>query len=101
MQFLIKAYDGPDRLDRRMAVRPDHLSGMRALGKRVVFAGGLLDEAGIITAIITVRDAVITGKTAKPAAPIYFLVFYFSRETASSRFSAFRDPRVFFCFYES
>lgn len=75
MQFLVKAYDGPDMLDKRMAVRPAHLEGMRALGKRVVFAGGLLDAAGIITAIITVRDtviittiitvrdAVITGKT--------------------------------------
>ncbi|MBR0384835.1 MAG: hypothetical protein IJH61_09160 [Eubacteriaceae bacterium] len=56
MQFLIKAYDGPDRLDRRMAARPDHLSGMRALGKRVVFAGGLLDDAGNMKGSALVMD---------------------------------------------
>ena len=46
MQFLVKAYDGEGMLDRRMEVRPRHLEGMRALGPRVICAGGLLDEAG-------------------------------------------------------
>lgn len=46
MQFMIKAYDGEGMLDRRMEVRPRHLEGMKALGKQVVCAGGLLDEAG-------------------------------------------------------
>ena len=46
MQFLIKAYDGPNMLDKRMAVRPAHLEGMKKLGKHIVFAGGLLDDAG-------------------------------------------------------
>lgn len=46
MQFIIKAYDGPNMLDKRMEVRPRHLEGMKALGKQVIVAGGLLDEAG-------------------------------------------------------
>ena len=29
-----------------MAVRPHHLEGMKLLGKRVICAGGLLDEEG-------------------------------------------------------
>ncbi len=44
MQFLVKAYDGPNMLDKRMEVRPRHLEGMKALGKQIICAGGLLDE---------------------------------------------------------
>ena len=46
MQFLVKAYDGPNMLERRMEVRPRHLEGMKALGKQIIAAGGLLDEDG-------------------------------------------------------
>ena len=46
MQFLIKAYDGPGMLAKRMAVRPRHLEGMKELGARIICAGGLLDENG-------------------------------------------------------
>ena len=46
MQFLVKAYDGEGTLDKRMEVRPRHLEGMKALGKQVICAGGLLDDAG-------------------------------------------------------
>ena len=46
MQFIIKAYDGPDMLEKRMEVRPDHLEGMKALGKQIICAGGLLDDEG-------------------------------------------------------
>ena len=46
MQFLVKAYDGEGLLDKRMEVRPRHLEGMKALGKQVICAGGLLDEQG-------------------------------------------------------
>ena len=46
MQFLVKTYDGPDMLEKRMAVRPRHLEGMKALGKQIIAAGGLLDEDG-------------------------------------------------------
>jgi len=46
MQFIIKAYDGPNMLDKRMEVRPRHLDGMAKLGKQIICAGGLLDEQG-------------------------------------------------------
>ena len=46
MQFLVKAYDGAGMLEKRMEVRPRHLEGMKALGKRIICAGGLLDEEG-------------------------------------------------------
>lgn len=46
MQFIIKAWDGAGMLDKRMAVRPRHLEGMKKLGRRIICAGGLLDEAG-------------------------------------------------------
>ena len=46
MQFLVKAYDGEGMLEKRMEVRPRHLEGMKALGKQIIAAGGLLDEEG-------------------------------------------------------
>ena len=46
MQFLVKAYDGPGMLEKRMEVRPRHLEGMKALGKQIICAGGLLDDEG-------------------------------------------------------
>ena len=46
MQYLITAHDGPDMLEKRMEVRPRHLEGMKALGKQIIAAGGLLDEKG-------------------------------------------------------
>ena len=46
MHFLVKAYDGEGMLDKRMEVRPRHLDGMKALGRQIICAGGLLDETG-------------------------------------------------------
>ena len=46
MQFLIKAYDSEGMLEKRMEVRPRHLEGMKALGKQIICAGGLLDDKG-------------------------------------------------------
>ena len=46
MQFLVKAYDGPNMLEKRMEVRPRHLEGMKKLGRQIIVAGGLLDEEG-------------------------------------------------------
>ena len=46
MQFIIKAYDGENMLEKRMKVRPRHLEGMAKLGKHIVCAGGLLDDEG-------------------------------------------------------
>jgi len=46
MQFIIKAYDGENKLDKRMEVRPRHLEGMEKLGEHLICAGGLLDDEG-------------------------------------------------------
>ena len=46
MQFMIKAYDGEGKLEKRMEVRPRHLEGMNKLSNHIICAGGLLDEDG-------------------------------------------------------
>ena len=46
MQFLIRAYDGEGKLDKRMEVRPRHLEGMKKLSEHIISAGGLLDDDG-------------------------------------------------------
>ena len=46
MQFIIRAYDGRDMLEKRMAVRPRHLENMGRVNGKVICAGGLLDEGG-------------------------------------------------------
>lgn len=46
MQFMIRAYDGPNMLDKRLAVRPRHLEGMKRLGRQIICAGGILDDEG-------------------------------------------------------
>ena len=46
MQFLIRAYDGEGKLDKRMEVRPHHLEGMKKLSEHIISAGGLLDDEG-------------------------------------------------------
>ena len=56
MQFLVKAYDGPGMLEKRMEVRPRHLEGMKALGERIVCAGGLLDDEGRMKGSLLVVD---------------------------------------------
>ena len=56
MQFIITAHDGANMLDRRMAVRPRHLEGMAKLGKRIICAGGLLDEEGKMKGSVLVLD---------------------------------------------
>ena len=55
-QFVIKAYDGEGMLDKRMEVRPRHLEGMAKLGKHVVCAGGLLDDAGKMKGSLMVME---------------------------------------------
>ena len=46
MQFVIKAYDGTGKLQKRMEVRPRHLENMSKINGKVICAGGLLDEEG-------------------------------------------------------
>lgn len=56
MQFLIRAYDGEGKLDRRMEVRPRHLEGMKKLSGHIVCAGGLLDDEGKMKGSALVMD---------------------------------------------
>ena len=56
MQFIVKAYDGADMLEKRLAVRPRHLEGMTKLGGHVVCAGGLLDDAGKMKGSVLILD---------------------------------------------
>lgn len=56
MQFLIKAYDGAGKLEKRMEVRPRHLEGMKKLGNHIVCAGGLLDDNGKMKGSALVLD---------------------------------------------
>ncbi len=56
MQFLIKAYDGAGKLDKRMEVRPRHLEGMKTLGKQIICAGGLLNDKGEMKGSALVLD---------------------------------------------
>ena len=46
MQFMIKALDGENMLEKRLAVRGRHLENMKNIKQHVLCAGGLLDEEG-------------------------------------------------------
>lgn len=46
MQFIIKAYDGEGKLDKRMEVRPRHLEGIEKVKEHILCAGGMLDDEG-------------------------------------------------------
>ncbi len=56
MQFLIRAYDGVGKLDKRMEVRPRHLDGIKNLSDHVICAGGLLDEEGKMKGSALIMD---------------------------------------------
>ena len=56
MQFIIKAYDGPGMLEKRMEVRPRHLEGMSRMSAHIVCAGGLLDEEGKMKGSVLILD---------------------------------------------
>ena len=56
MQFLIKAYDGPNMLEKRMEVRPRHLEGMSRLSEHIICAGGLLNEEGKMKGSALIMD---------------------------------------------
>ena len=46
IQYIIKAYDGANQLEKRLAVRPRHLENMAKVPGKVICAGGLLDDRG-------------------------------------------------------
>ena len=56
MQFMIRAYDGPNMLDKRLVVRPRHLEGMKRLGRQIICAGGILDNEGKMKGSVLVRE---------------------------------------------
>ena len=44
MQFIIRAFDGENKLEKRMEVRPRHLENISRVKDKIICAGGLLDE---------------------------------------------------------
>ncbi len=56
MQYIIRAYDGPDMLEMRMSVRPRHLKNMERVKDHVICAGGLLDDEGKMKGSVLVMD---------------------------------------------
>ena len=56
MQFMIRAYDGPNMLDKRLVVRPRHLEGMKRLGRQIICAGGILDNEGKMKGSVLVLE---------------------------------------------
>jgi uncharacterized protein YciI len=56
MQFLIRAYDGEGKLDKRMEVRPLHLEGMKKMREHIITAGGLLDDEGKMKGSALIMD---------------------------------------------
>ncbi len=56
MQFLIRAYDGEGKLDKRMEVRPRHLEGMKKMSAHIISAGGLLDDEGRMKGSALIMD---------------------------------------------
>ena len=43
-------------LEKRMAVRPRHLEGMKELGGHIICAGGLLDESGRMKGSVLIME---------------------------------------------
>ena len=56
MQYMIKAYDGKNMLERRLAVRPRHLENMAKVPGKVICAGGLLDGEGKMKGSVLIMD---------------------------------------------
>ncbi|MBP5500680.1 MAG: hypothetical protein J6Y05_08275 [Bacteroidales bacterium] len=56
MQFVITAYDGAGKLEKRMEVRPLHLEGMERLKSHLIAAGGLLDEEGKLKGSVLIME---------------------------------------------
>ena len=54
MQFLVLAYDGENKLEKRLEVRPQHLANL--LKDHVICAGGLLTEKGKMKGSAMVMD---------------------------------------------
>ena len=46
MQYMIRALDGRNMLEKRLAVRAQHLENLQKIKGTILCAGGLLDEEG-------------------------------------------------------
>ena len=46
MQYMIRALDGKNMLEKRLAVRTQHLENLQKVKGKILCAGGLLDEEG-------------------------------------------------------
>ena len=55
-QFVIKAYDGEGKLDKRMEVRPRHFEGMEKMKEHILCAGGMLDKDGKMIGSLLVME---------------------------------------------
>ncbi len=55
-QFVIKAYDGEGKLDKRMEVRPRHFEGMEKMKEHILCAGGMLDDDGKMIGSLLVME---------------------------------------------
>ena len=56
MQFIIRAYDGENMLEKRLAVRCRHLENMGKVDGKVICAGGLLDDSGKMKGSVLVME---------------------------------------------
>ncbi len=56
MQVMIRAYDGPDMLEKRMEVRPRHLENTAKVKAKVICAGGLLDDDGNMKGSVMIME---------------------------------------------
>lgn len=57
MLFALVAYDKPGSVERRMAIRPEHLKHLESLGQRLKLAGPFLDEKGNMVGSIVLMEA--------------------------------------------
>lgn len=56
MQYVIKAYDGENMLEKRMEVRAAHLENLKTIDGKILCGGGLLDENGNMKGSVLVLD---------------------------------------------
>ncbi len=56
MQYIIRAYDGPGKLEKRLAVRQRHLENIGRVKGRILCAGGLLDGNGEMKGSVLVME---------------------------------------------
>ena len=56
MQYVIKAYDGENMLEKRMEVRAAHLENLKTIDGKILCGGGLLDENGNMKGSVLVLE---------------------------------------------